>query len=417
MFQMVDDKGNQRAFAAKCNIHPNTVPNLLGGKPVRRSTLEKVSAACNVPYEELLDPACGDGVTQPVVHGADQFRDLLKESFLYVLRRKKEPSPDSDNAMLFYGVAYDEAHPRLLPLAGVGAIGTELRHLGEVLGGGVRDRYKKRGEEQIADELIDMFRDLFVLAIANGLENWEDVDWFAAFSEGYREARTARPWEYARMLDELYRRLLEMARGGKLRKEQVRQWLHQQSRTMGGISKWNGVTFEHLGKDLRKRLREKRHSRTATVRHSPHDDYPREAVCVICRGMLCDRPGAYVQFLDAISRNRFDLWASESRTAVWGECAEVRVLMSTTDTYAPADVQIEKGIRAIAETKFQPEGAIRVRRNAPGADSDEFPLPLLIGFWRERRARFHAKSEGQFIRAMSGVLQKYWNTVPENREG
>jgi hypothetical protein len=342
-------------------------------------------------------------VSTPSATDCQEFEALCRKSFEYCLDRKLHPKPDSNTSMYFYGLDFNPQSPRLRPIAVVQAIGTELEHLDRVIWGEIHNPGKQPGIEQIADEIIDMFRYVFILAIVHGIEEWNSIKWTETFCRPYtRSDFTSSMSQCTRLLQFLYEELVTtFNRSSQCNEKFIRHWITRHVRALGGVARCEKVTIRHLIKDLHQRLTEDRNSPYATTQHSRHS-FPTQGQYWICQAHFPEVPGTYWVLLNQIALQRLDLWASASKAMVYGETAEAWLLLAVSGKTRISNQEFAERIEHIknqVETTFAGDTARNNKR--------------LVSIKVSAGEHFMAQNEGEFLKALSTALSGFWNVAKD----
>lgn len=320
-----------------------------------------------------------------------KFEQLCKKSFDYLLRRKREPRVDSNTCMFFFGLLFNPKSPVFQKEAPVQALETELEHLEEVsFPNKIHNPEKPGGAAQTADEIIDIFRCLFMLAIANGIEDFNAVKWVPKFCEPYRQPKSesAEIQKVPRELFELFVGLRELILfpGINLRQSLV-DWLGKELTALGMFARDYGISLTLLTEDLESRLNDKH----VTTQHSRHKkDFKPFVTFIDCLICLPDKPGAYTVLLEAIAEAEFNVLASASTTIVWNETAKAKFLLTMGSRRQIHNYQIKRRLGEILDCLWKDE------------------KPLLISSVEISRKSVQVDSERGYLAEARDALRKFW---------
>lgn len=350
-------------------------------------------------YRELLDAFTRRRVQhENEVSALDclNLNELMKVSFDYILQRKRNPSQSSNTSMHFFGLSFNPNKPTVLPTAGIQAIGTELEHLEQVFWGEEHNSDKTTLRAQIADEIIDMLRDLFILAIAHELESWGEVDWFQSL-EGGLSSESRNLSHHMSTFNLEYKSLLDLSLKEKLNRSNLRSWLTRALISLGGMASSCEVTVQDLEEDLRNRLTEDRGSPTSTNSHNSHP-FLHKGYYHICKCSIPDYPGSYRNLLRRIHECGFDMWASASQTVIYREEAYSMIAIASGGSELPKHHELDEQLESLRNS------VLFETPNRFGSNR------LLLSLLELKRVRFDADTEGQLLKVVSEALKLFWES-------
>jgi hypothetical protein len=342
------------------------------------------------------------GISTPSASDLKEFEALCRKSFEYCLERKRHPKLDSNTCMYFYGLNFNPQSPKLRPVAVVQAIGTELDHLDRVIfRGEIHNPGKQPGVEQIADEIVDMFRYVFILAIVHGIEEWDALKCTETFCRPYKESNFASSLsESARLLQRLYQKLLTaFNRSSQYNEAFIRRWIKQQLMALGGVARCEKVSIRDLNKDLHQRLNEDKNSPYATTQHSRHS-FPTQGQYLICQVHFPEVHGTYRVLLNQVADQGLNLWASTSKAMVYGETAEAWLLFAVTGKTRLSEQEFTERIDQIknkVESSYSGDPSINNKR--------------LFSIRPSAGKHFTAQNEGEFLKVLSTALSEFWSVA------
>ncbi|HTS17261.1 MAG TPA: toll/interleukin-1 receptor domain-containing protein [Verrucomicrobiae bacterium] len=385
--------------------------NAVIGSRVSKGIREKDVALTRAPHIsrgrsliELGKSRRTSDASAPSAGDRKEFEVLCRKSFEYCLERKLHPKSDSNTCMYFYGLNFNPQSPKLRPIAVVQAIGTELDHLDKVVfWDESHNPGKHSGVEQIADEIVDMFRYVFILAIVHGIEEWKANKWTEIFCQPYMDSDFATTWsECSRVLQHLYQELqTTFNRNTQYNETFIRRWINRQLLALGRVARCEKISIRDLIKDLHQRLHEDRNAPNATTQHSRHS-FPTQGEYLVCQAHFPEVPGTYRVLLNQIADHDFDIWASISKAVVYGETAEAWLLLALAEKEKPSDQEIAERIERIQH---------KVVSSYAGNTSMRNRRLFSLKVWSEKH--FMARNEGEFLKALSTALSEFWSLTKD----
>ena len=327
-------------------------------------------------------------------HAEADLRKWSEASFSHILKRKREKSVSSNTCMYLYGLDFDPANPKLQRAAPVMALQTDTKHLQDLLGG-MEGRSKELGseKEQIADEIVDIFRCLFMLVIVYGFESFDVVDWAEEFCVGYRiKDKQSDPAMLRNLYDKLRKRLLQP---DKRLEQDVLDWIREDVATLGAIAHSRQITIKEIAREFESRipgtkLYEKRtaHPRFGHARHK----FGNNLLVFSCLLDLPDEHGAYSEILKAISESdNYNVLASATTTVVWRETAIAKILFS----YESSNPILEPDVN--------------MRLDQVLKKSDAKNRPLIVSYEFDHVIRNHIDEEKKYIGYLRTAIKAFWN--------